>query len=79
MAGRANVASSLECLHWERRHERVNTRRICYSRCMVGKVVLDKNVGHLGKEICIMAVRMHNKLARNMWPGKLTGFLDMVS
>ena len=29
MVVRANVASSLECLHWERRHEGVDNRRIC--------------------------------------------------
>ena len=43
---RANVANSLECSHWERRLEGVDERRICYSRCMVGRVVLDKSVGH---------------------------------
>ena len=31
-------------------------------------------VGHFGKEICIMAVHMHNKLANNIWPDKLTEF-----
>ena len=74
MVVRANVASSLECLHWERRLEGVDKRRIWYSRCMVGKVKLDKSVGHFGKEICIMAVHMHNKLANNIWPDKLTEF-----
>ena len=77
MVVRANVASSRECWHWERRLEGVDKRRIRYSRCMVGKVVLDKSVGHFGKEICIMAVHMHNKLANNMWPDKLTGFLTL--
>ena len=41
---------------------------------MVGKVVLGKSVGHFGKEICIMAVRMHNKLANNIWSDNLTEF-----
>jgi hypothetical protein len=41
---------------------------------MVGKVVLGKSVDHFGKEICIMAVRMHNKLANNIWSGKMTEF-----
>ena len=79
MVVRANVARSLECLRWERRLEGVDTRRICYSRCMVGRVVLDKSVGHFGKEICTMAVQMHNKLANSIWPDKLTEFLGMVS
>jgi hypothetical protein len=48
--------------------------RICYSHCMVGKVVLGKSVGHFGKEICILAVHMHNTLANNIWSGKLTEF-----
>ena len=64
---------------WERRLEGVDKGRIWYSRCMVGKVVLDKSVGHFGTEICIMAVHMHNKLAKDMRPDKLTEFLDMVS
>ena len=73
MVVRANVASSLECLQWECRLEGFGKRRICYSRCMVGKVVLDKSVGHFGKEMCTLAVHMHNKLANNIWPDKVTG------
>ena len=46
---------------------------------MVGKVVLGKSVGHFGKEMCIMAVHMHNKLANNIWSDKLTESWDMVS
>jgi hypothetical protein len=72
MVVRANVASSLECLHGERRLDGVDKRRIGYSRCMVGKVVLDKSVGHFGKEICSMTVYMHNRLANNIWSDKLT-------
>ena len=43
---------------------------------MVGKVVLDQGIGHLGQEIRIMAVHMHNVLANNQWPATLKGFRD---
>ena len=46
---------------------------------MVAKVVLDQRIGYFGNEIVIMGVHMHNNLANNSWPSKLTGFLDLVS
>ena len=48
--------------------------RICYSHCMVGKVVLGKSADHFGNEICVMAVNIHNKLANNIWSDKLTEY-----
>jgi hypothetical protein len=75
---RVNIAKSLECIYWERRFEgeRRNKHKKyrCYSRCMVGKVVLDQSIGHFGQEIRIMAVHMHNVLANNQWPAQLKGF-----
>jgi hypothetical protein len=77
MAVRANVARDLECLYWERRFEGVyKEKRRCYSRCMVGKVSLDKTVGHFDKEITIMCIHMHNVLANGHWSSRLVGFWD---
>jgi hypothetical protein len=73
IAVRVNIAKSLECLFWERRYEgehrnsKTGNKHRCYSRCMVGKVVLGQSIGQFGQEIRIMAVHMHNVLANNQW------------
>ena len=40
---------------------------------MVAEVKLDQSIGHFGKEIRIMAVHMHNTLAKGIWKPKLEG------
>ena len=80
MVVRVNIAKSLECIYWERRFEGENTVRgrkfRCYSRDMVGKVILDQSIGHFGQEIRSMVVHMQNVLANDKWPSKLKGFWD---
>ena len=54
IAVRVNIAKSLECLYWERRfegeHRNKGKNYRCYSRCMVGKVVLDQSIGHFARK-----------------------------
>ncbi len=76
MAVRANVARSLECLHWERRHEGQHKKENVYSRVMGCTVVLDKGADNFGNEIGLMAVHRHNVLANAAWPRRLIGVWD---
>ena len=41
---------------------------------MLALVKLDQSIGHFGKMIRVMAVRMHKELANGRWVTKLEGF-----
>ena len=60
------MASSLECVYWERRTEGQYNRKLVYSRRMVCQITLDKPVGHFTNKITVMVVHMHNVLANGM-------------
>ena len=77
---RSNTGNSLEVLFWERRREGTYKCRggkkmaEAYTRCMVAKVDTNTNVGSMGKTHNVMAIHVHNHLANNKWPSKLTTF-----
>ena len=80
LAIRKQMGTALELLSWERRHEGRYRRRKsggrahAYSRCLIVKVLMDQNVGFLGKSHTVMVLHVHNHLANNKWPAKLKKF-----
>ena len=77
---RNEVATQISLVDWERRREGTYKRRSggsraeAYSRSLIAQVNLDINVGFLGNSHVAQVIHMHNHLANNKWPSKLTAF-----
>ena len=83
LAVRKNVAHQPELLFWERRFEgeySAGKRKArAYSRFLVCRLTLLRNVGFFGKQMVVAVIHMHNRVANNdkgfrknqttFWPG----------
>ena len=67
---RSAVADGMELLIWERKHEgnykskdKRQKQMKAYTRTLMGKIMLQQNVGYMGKELRVANVHLHFQVA----------------